>query len=106
MSVVVTVQSGFDLEYYLTHAAKEPERSPGRYYVNASTQGEAPGRWIGEGCQALGVAGEVAADTFRQGLLANGSGYWWEARRAAQGLHQELPGSACAASSSRAACDG
>ncbi len=66
MSVVVTVQSGFDREYYLVHAAKEPEKSPGGYYINASTQGEAPGRWFGGGCRALGVNGVVEPDKFRQ----------------------------------------
>src|SRR5262249_24583159 len=65
MSVIVTVQSGFDLEYYLAHAAKEAEGSPGGYYINANSRGEAPGRWFGEGCAALGVAGEVEPGTFR-----------------------------------------
>ena len=66
MSVVVTVQSGFDLEYYLAQAGREPEHSPGGYYINASTQGEAPGRWFGAGAASLGLAGDVDADTFRQ----------------------------------------
>jgi hypothetical protein len=66
MSVVVTVQSGFDLGYYLGDAAKEPEKSPGGYYINASALGEAAGRWFGDGCRALGISGEVVAGTFRQ----------------------------------------
>ncbi len=66
MSVVVTVQSGFDLEYYLAQVGKEPECSPGGYYINASTRGEAPGRWFGPGARSLGLSGEVDADTFRQ----------------------------------------
>ena len=66
MSVVVTVQSGFDLEYYLAQAGREPEHSPGGYYINASTQGEAPGRWFGAGAASLGLAGEVDPDAFRQ----------------------------------------
>lgn len=66
LSVVVTVRSGFDLEYYTANAAKEPERSPGGYYINASIQGEAPGRWFGRGCQHLGLAGQVSAEQFRQ----------------------------------------
>jgi hypothetical protein len=65
MSVVVTVRSGFDLGYYLAQAGKGPERSPGGYYINASTRGEAPGRWFGAGAAALGLDGEVEADTFR-----------------------------------------
>ena len=52
LSVVVTVQSGFDLEYYLAQAATEPERSPGAYYINASIRGEAAGRWFGTGTAA------------------------------------------------------
>jgi TrwC relaxase len=66
MSVIVTVQSGFDLEYYIAQTAKESEMSPGGYYINASTRKEAPGRWFGEGCTALGIAGEVEPGTFRQ----------------------------------------
>jgi TrwC relaxase len=66
VSVVVTVQSGFDLEYYLVHAAKEPDKSPGEYYINASTRGEAPGHWFGEGCGYLGTPGDVEPDTFRR----------------------------------------
>ena len=66
MSVVVTVQSGFDLEYYTAQAGKEPEKSPGGYYINASTRGEAPGRWFGVGVSSLGLAGNVEAGTFRQ----------------------------------------
>jgi hypothetical protein len=66
MSVVVTVQSGFDIEYYLPHPGKEPEKSPGGYYINASTRGEAAGRWFGAGCRALGVAGQVESGKFRR----------------------------------------
>src|SRR5580698_2962366 len=66
LSVVVTVRSGFDLAYYTADAAREPEHSPGGYYINASIQGEAPGRWFGRGCLNLGLAGNVNADQFRQ----------------------------------------
>lgn len=66
MSVVATVQSGFDLGYFVGSAAKEPEKSPGGYYINASTRGEAPGCWFGEGCRELGIAGDVEPSTFRQ----------------------------------------
>lgn len=66
MSVVVTAQSGFDVEYFAANVNSEPERSPGGYYINASTRGEAPGRWFGPGCSTLGVTGTVEADEFRQ----------------------------------------
>ena len=66
LSVVVTVRSGFDLEYYTANAAKEPEHSPGGYYINASVQGEAPGRWFGPACMHLGLASNVTAEQFRQ----------------------------------------
>ncbi len=66
MSVVVTVRSGFDLDYYLAQVGKQPERSPGAYYISASIRGEAPGRWFGPGSRALGLRGEVEAEPFRQ----------------------------------------
>ncbi len=66
MSVVVTVQSGFDLDYFSSNVATEPEQSPGGYYISASDRGEAPGRWFGPGCSALGLTGTVAAEQFRQ----------------------------------------
>jgi hypothetical protein len=66
LSVVVTVRSGFDLEYYIANAARGPEHSPGGYYITAGVQGEAPGRWFGHGCQDLGLTGHVSAEQFRQ----------------------------------------
>ena len=51
---VVTPRSGFDLEYYLDRAGAE--RTTGGYYLNAAQQGEPPGRWFGQGAEALGFA--------------------------------------------------
>ncbi len=66
VSVVVTVQSGFDLDYYNAGVDKEPERSPGGYYINANVRGEAAGRLFGAGSLILGLCGAVDAAQFRQ----------------------------------------
>jgi AAA domain/TrwC relaxase len=59
----VTAVSGFDLEYPLKGAG---ERSAGGYFMNASQQGEPPGRWFGPGAEAIGMTGEVRKDDYRQ----------------------------------------
>jgi len=67
LAVVVTVAKGYDLGYiWKTQGETAAEHVTGGYYINASVQGEAPGRWFGRGCQDLGLAGEVSADQFRQ----------------------------------------
>ena len=48
---MVTPRSGFDLEYYLGRAG---EKTAGGYYLNAAQEGEPPGRWFGQGAEALG----------------------------------------------------
>ena len=82
MSVVVTVQSGFDLEYYLAQAGQEPEHSPGGYYINASIRGEAPGRWFGAGAEASGC--RATSTRTRSGRctasLTRGPASGWAAR--------------------------
>lgn len=45
-------------DYYLSQVADGAED----YYLNS---GEAPGRWLGDGIQALGLAGEVDGDDLR-----------------------------------------
>ena len=59
VAVVVTAASGYDLGYVWRSCGKTRERTAGGYYLNASLQGEAPGRWFGRGVRALGLAGEV-----------------------------------------------
>ena len=49
---MVTPRSGFDLEYYLSRAGGE--KTAGGYYLNAAQEGEPPGRWFGQGAEALG----------------------------------------------------
>ncbi len=48
---MVTPHSGCDLEYYLGRAG---EKTAGGYYLNAAQEGEPPGRWFGQGAEALG----------------------------------------------------
>jgi conjugative relaxase-like TrwC/TraI family protein len=50
---MVTPRSGYDLEYYLNRAG---EKTAGGYYLNAAQEGEPPGRWFGQGAEALGFA--------------------------------------------------
>lgn len=52
---IVTPRSGLDLEYYLERTAGE--KTAGGYYLNAAQQGEPPGRWFGNGAEALGFTG-------------------------------------------------
>jgi TrwC relaxase len=59
VAVVVTAASGYELGYVWRSCGKTGERTAGGYYLNASLQGEAPGRWFGRGAQALGLDGEV-----------------------------------------------
>jgi TrwC relaxase len=47
------------LGLHLAVMREDRDRTAGGYYLNASLQGEAPGRWFGRGVQALGLAGEV-----------------------------------------------
>src|SRR5260370_24835703 len=57
--MMVTPRSGFDLEYYLGRAG---EKTAGGYYLNAAQEGEPPGRWFGNGAEALGFAdGQLVA---------------------------------------------
>jgi conjugative relaxase-like TrwC/TraI family protein len=60
---MVTPRSGFDLEYYLGRAG---EKTAGGYYLNAAQQGEPPGRWFGQGAEALGFTDgqEVERDPY------------------------------------------
>ena len=59
MAVVVTCQSGDDLEYVWVN---QPENQVARtqresgYYLDAAGHGEAPGRWFGPGAESLGLA--------------------------------------------------
>jgi hypothetical protein len=53
---VVTAKSGYDLGYVWRQQGRAPERSTGGYYINAAQAGEAPGRWLGKGAEALGLA--------------------------------------------------
>ena len=64
MAVVVTAKSGYDLGYVWRGLQGQPERTAGGYYLNASLQGEAPGRWHGRGATALGLAGEVGREPY------------------------------------------
>jgi conjugative relaxase-like TrwC/TraI family protein len=59
VAVVVTAASGYDLGYVWRAATQGAERTAGGYYLNASLQGEAAGRWSGRGAVALGLSGEV-----------------------------------------------
>ena len=59
MAVVVTAVSGYDLGYVWRGAGHVGERTAGGYYLNASLQGEAPGRWFGRGAALLDLAGQV-----------------------------------------------
>lgn len=59
MAVVMTAASGYDLGYVWHGAGHASERTAGGYYLNASLQGEAPGRWFGRGAALLGLAGQV-----------------------------------------------
>ena len=64
MAVVVTAKSGYDLGYVWRGLQGQPERTAGGYYLNASLQGEAPGRWHGRGAAALGLTGEVCREPY------------------------------------------
>ena len=58
MANVVTATSGFDLGYpFKQMGAGKPEsqQTVGGYYLNASQQGEPPGRWAGQAAEALGL---------------------------------------------------
>src|SRR6266849_7793149 len=57
MGAVVTAKSGYDIGYPVRGLSRGAERSVGGYYANATLAGEAPGRWVGRGAQALGLAG-------------------------------------------------
>ena len=59
VAVVVTAASGYDLGYVWHGAAHTGERTAGGYYLNASLQGEAPGRWFGHGADVLGLTSQV-----------------------------------------------
>ena len=61
---VASARSGYDAEYYLNRGA---ERTAGGYYMNAAQAGEPPGRWFGQGAEALGLADgqAVAAEPYR-----------------------------------------
>jgi conjugative relaxase-like TrwC/TraI family protein len=59
VAVVVTAASGYDLGYVWRAATQGAERTAGGYYLNASLQGEAAGRWSGRGAAALGLSCEV-----------------------------------------------
>jgi len=63
VAVVVTAASGYDLDY-VWRSTKGRERTAGGYYLNASLQGEAAGRWSGQGAAALGLFGEVRRPTY------------------------------------------
>jgi hypothetical protein len=60
---MVTPRSGFDLEYYLGRAG---EKTAGGYYLNTAQEGEPPGRWFGQGAEALGFTDgqEVERDPY------------------------------------------
>src|ERR1700733_2203247 len=58
VAVVVTAASGYDLDY-VWRSTKGGERAAGGYYLNASLQGEAAGRWSGRGAAPLGLSAEV-----------------------------------------------
>jgi len=61
---VVTPRAGYDPRYYSDRV--HGERAPGGYYLNGAIKGEAPGRWLGEGALALGLAewAKVERDPF------------------------------------------
>jgi hypothetical protein len=50
-----SISSGHSAEYLTSQVAAGRES----YYLDATTAGEAPGRWWGGGAQAFGLAGEV-----------------------------------------------
>jgi conjugative relaxase-like TrwC/TraI family protein len=58
VAVVVTAASGYDLDY-VWRSSNGGERTAGGYYLNASLQGEASGRWSGRGAEELGLSGEI-----------------------------------------------
>ena len=62
--MVVTAKSGYDLGYVWRGLQGQPERTAGGYYLNASLQGEALGRWHGRGAAALGLTGEVCREPY------------------------------------------
>ena len=62
--MVVTAKSGYDLGYVWRGLQGQPERTAGGYYLNASLQGEAPGRWHGRGAATLRLAGEVSRELY------------------------------------------
>ena len=64
MAVVVTAKNGYGLGYVWRGLQGQPERTAGGYYLNASLQGEAPGRWFGLGAAALGLAGDVIREPY------------------------------------------
>jgi hypothetical protein len=60
---LITVSKIMSLEYYtsMTGVASGQES----YYLDAVTEGEPPGVWLGSGAQALGLSGEVDAEALK-----------------------------------------
>ena len=62
MTVMLCLHAGYDVAY-LTDAVG---KGGADYYLSAAEGGgEPPGFWAGKGAQALGLAGEVAAQVMR-----------------------------------------
>jgi hypothetical protein len=59
VAVVMTAVSGYDLGYVWRSTTRGAEHTAGGYYINASLQGEALGRWSGRGADVLQLSGAV-----------------------------------------------
>jgi hypothetical protein len=59
--MTVSIGTGHSADYLTDSVGKGRES----YYLDATTAGEAPGRWAGRGAAAMGLKGEVDADVMK-----------------------------------------